>query len=383
MQRAAGGVVELPEPAVDTACAGGLVEDGSARPLEPLQAPGTRRGVVAMQGRGGRVHRLAVVVDRVDARIGVALRLGHGLCEGRPGRNDGRVQDLVAEMPLCVLPHRDQGRIRGRHDRRRRLRNGQHGLGRQRGREGLAGRHDHIGRPGDGGERLRQQQQLGVADRERQLARRSLRLGRRVVDDGLQQVGRRQVAAVARQVADLGQRPAGLAQRRGRRARRSHLARAVERDHAQLGRRDDRRGVARRADRLAACLRRDGSGGREVGVEELLNGGLYLGRGVAHVGPRWAADVADEPHLRRARARDRGDRLGVAHHGGDAGPVARRPDQLDVGRDVIDQRQEVRADRPEAEPPLELAHERLLAREAVDVGVGVAVAHVAERLSSR
>ena len=68
-----------------------------------------------------------------------------------------------------------------------------------------------------------------------------------------------------------------------------------------------------------------------------------------------------------------------------------RADRLALGRaahlEVVGQRveqaEEVRARRPDVEAALELAHERLLARGAHEVGVEVPVAHVLQRLRSR
>ena len=95
------------------------------------------------------------------------------------------------------------------------------------------------------------------------------------------------------------------------------------------------------------------------------------------------AGGADEPHLHHVAALDLREQLEVAQD-------RLRSDRLALGRAAhleivgqrVEQAEQVRARRPHVQAPLELAHERLLARRADEVGVEVAVADVLQRLQA-
>ena len=113
------------------------------------------------------------------------------------------------------------------------------------------------------------------------------------------------------------------------------------------------------------------------GRADRLGRGRHDGRAADH------RRVADEPHLHHLAARDLGEQLDVAQDRlrADRLPL-RRAAHLEVVGQRVEQAEEVGARRPDVEPPLELAHEGLLARRAQEVGVEVAIAHVLERLEA-
>ena len=325
----------------------------------------------------------AVHAERVLARL-------DRLAVARAERHLRRVQELVAELLLVDEEVARVVRGGGLHERLRRRRGLQlRGLrGRRRhARVGRADRDDDVGAEAVVAERRGQERRRArIAERAPQALRREAGARARVVDGGREEVRLRQ------RPRDAGVRPAGLLER-DHRARRDALdAGAVDRDDLELGRRDRlraRSSSSRRllgaADDRAAEAARDRLRDGRVGVLELGHGRAdRLGRG-RHDGR--AADhrrVADEPHLHHLAARDLGEQLDVAQDRLRADRLAlRRAAHLEVVGQRVEQAEEVRARRPDVEPPLELAHERLLARRAQEVGVEVAVAHVLAAPGSR